>query len=180
MFLFFVSLMTVVTALVDLSDTLIFERDGASYVISGLPESKEVNPPGFWILENPPFPNLANPNFLGKCLCFNHGPNPSYFPPPPWRSDVVGVVAVDGVLTIAFSSDLEDSLPPKEAIRFPTKLQKVGTDYLPVPDAPLCECLDKIELPLNDASEALNTKDYPLNKHRLLFRSNEHIIEPVK
>lgn len=116
--------------LTGLSDALILEKDGATVVLSGLPETKEVNPPGFWVFDSPVYPNLGNPAFYGKCLCLMHGPNPSYFPPPPWRSDAVGVVAVEGVgYSIAFSSDLDEETPPKEAIRFPVNLKKTPTGY---------------------------------------------------
>eukprot|EP01004_Peranema_trichophorum_P009042 NODE_7787_length_741_cov_69.189320_g7173_i0.p1 GENE.NODE_7787_length_741_cov_69.189320_g7173_i0~~NODE_7787_length_741_cov_69.189320_g7173_i0.p1 ORF type:complete len:113 (-),score=21.71 NODE_7787_length_741_cov_69.189320_g7173_i0:347-685(-) len=80
------------SGLSDLSDALILERNGATVILSGLPECSEVNPPGFWVFDSPDYPNLANPQFYGKCLCLMHGPNPSYYPPPPWRSDAVGVV----------------------------------------------------------------------------------------
>eukprot|EP01004_Peranema_trichophorum_P007767 NODE_6543_length_872_cov_201.965287_g5948_i0.p1 GENE.NODE_6543_length_872_cov_201.965287_g5948_i0~~NODE_6543_length_872_cov_201.965287_g5948_i0.p1 ORF type:complete len:187 (-),score=35.22 NODE_6543_length_872_cov_201.965287_g5948_i0:240-800(-) len=164
-----------------LSDTLMLEKDGATVVLSGLPESKEVNPPGFWVFDSPIYPNLGNPNFYGKCICLMHGPNPAYFPPPPWRSDAVGVVAVEGVgYCVAFSSDMDDETPPEEAIRFPIKVKKTPTGYEPVPGSPLCECVETLEVPINDVSAALNTDLYPLSNHKLYFSSTEHVIKPTK
>lgn len=126
---------------VDLSDVLIFEQNGATYSITGLVEVDETNEPGFWVVnpENPAFPDLANPDYYinPKCICLNHPPNSaSHTPPAPWRSDVIGVVYIDGLgYRLAFSSDITTTTITtttttfQEARLFPLHLVQSGSSY---------------------------------------------------
>lgn len=116
---------------------MVLEQNGASYTITGLAEVDETNLPGFWILnpENPAFPDLANPDYYinPRCICLNHPLNSAaYTPPAPWRSDVLGVVYIDGVgFRLAFSSDIDSPTAPQEARLFPLHLVPVsgGSSY---------------------------------------------------